>query len=297
MLASNPRGFPGNHNEEVCSSKRGPIGLSHARRGPRRLGQGENTESAANETLTLWPARFEAPVGEHRGPVKRAQDDKRFWVFQKEKKHSVYNCYPKKIDDICFLSSPVGQEQEPASWGPGRDWPCLFLKKNARDSGGRDGGPASPNGVSGPCAHRLVLGMDRSLWRPSVGCAVVKADAVGNSEEKVEKPQQAQTRVGSDHSSFGPLHMAREPKKSPLTRSKDHERKEVQTIMRKTVSNPTKQLKNTMTGVTQGYTKNLELRGIGFQGKIVETPALVAFGNAKTGKTTAARRKENVGVV
>lgn len=32
----------------------------------------------------------------------------------------------------------------------------------------------------------------------------------------------------------------------------------------------TKQLKNMMTGITQGYTKNLELRGIGYQGKIIE---------------------------
>lgn len=32
----------------------------------------------------------------------------------------------------------------------------------------------------------------------------------------------------------------------------------------------TKQLKNMMTGVTQGYTKNLELRGIGYQGKVIE---------------------------
>jgi len=27
-----------------------------------------------------------------------------------------------------------------------------------------------------------------------------------------------------------------------------------------------------MTGITQGYTKNLELRGIGYQGKIIEQP-------------------------
>jgi hypothetical protein len=70
----------------------------------------------------------------------------------------------------------------------------------------------------------------------------------------------------------------------------------VQTIIRKTVSNPTEQPKNMMTGVTQGYTKNLESRGIGFQGRIVPSregcsPEKGAQSAEEMGKTTNAREK------
>lgn len=52
-----------------------------------------------------------------------------------------------------------------------------------------------------------------------------------------------------------------------------------------------------MTGVTQGYTKNLELRGIGFQGRIVPSregcsPEKGAQSAEEMGKTTNAREKQ-----
>ena len=190
-------------------------------------------------------------------------DDKRFWVFKKEKKHFIFCLKTKQLEDRCFLSP----KEQKSSY---RDWPVLrfCLKRgvifNAEDHRSsiktqtkqtvedkRENQFIKLTSEAQPWANRLMI-----CWSNKIN----KINEVNEVNGPFSGHTEENKMVSKEGHNFENTIVSRSEDKIGVWASRG----------RPTLKGPTKQLKKIITGIIQGYTKNLELRGIGYQGKIIE---------------------------